>query len=104
MKTVRINKSNWSGEKADVQLYADGRTFKIYGTEKFKLIKKGNDFDGSSQWVIANVTSKGWTETDYCGWTDKSGWSMFQNWTGDITRETTKDPRLAAAKLMFMLF
>lgn len=103
MKTVEINKHNWSGESGKVKLYADGKTFAIYGDEKFKLKKKGK-FEGETEWAIMGKGSDGWYETDNYGWTSDSGWSMFQNWGGDIIRETTKDPRLAAAQLMFMLF
>lgn len=104
MKTIEINKHNWSGETGKVKLYADGVTFVIYGNEKFKLKKKGK-FEGETQWAVMSVNSDGsLSETDNYGWTSDSGWTLFQNWTGDLTRETTKDPRLAAAQLMFMLF
>ncbi len=104
MKTLTINKSNWSGENGDVKLYSDGKTFSIYGDEKFK-IKKVGQFEGSTEWVLLGVRSDGTTyETDNSGWTENSGWTVFQNWGGDITRDTTDDPRLAAAQLMFMLF
>lgn len=104
MKTVKINKSNWTGEEGEVKLYADGKTFAIYGDEKFRLRKAG-EFEGETEWKLMSVDSNGKvSETDNVGWTSDSGWTMFQNWGGDIIRETTKDPRLAAAELMFMLF
>jgi len=100
MKTVEVNKGNWTGENGKVQLYADGTTFKIYGTEKFKIVSDGDD-----AWKLMGVTSDGELyDTDCRGYTfDGPSW-YFQNWAGDIHRESTKDVRLAAAKLMFMLF
>lgn len=104
MKTITVNKSNWTGEEAEVKLYSDGRTFAIYGDEKFR-IKKMSMFEGDTTWKLYGVTSSGEEyETDHNGWTFKDGSTMFQNWGGDIIRETTGDPREAAAFLMFMLF
>lgn len=116
MKTLEINKENWTGENGNVVLYADGKTFKIYD-EKFRIIEKrtpahiedGEEiFPAYSDYKLQRLSYKGeWVDTDEKGSEDcldlYGGKYVFKTWTGDIVRSDDRDPRIAAAKLLFMI-
>jgi len=107
MKKIEINKCNWSGEKGEVILYADGKTFKMLD---YKFILK------------PNLTKK--QEEEYGVLTDYEVYSADGEWSDDyslcrvynmeicgkrqfigssygLERENEEDPRIAAALVLF---
>lgn len=114
METVKINKSNWSGEETEIKLYSDGLSGKIPDYDlKFRVVKQSEivmeDVDiNEVVYSIELNAGNGWRETDWKLSTDRtvgeSGWHFGTSWDGTITRESTKDVRLVVAQLIFMLY
>lgn len=116
MKTIEINKSNWSGENGTVELFEDGRTFRIWD-EKFRVVAKHNEafideetgeeiVPAHDEYSLEHKDLSEWRDMDCHGsddWIEGHGY-YFHNWTGEIERRDEDDIRLAAAKLIFNIF
>lgn len=115
MKTIEINAENWTGDSEKVKLYADGERFSVFG-EMFKVKKvasyepivneENGDviLDAYDSYHLFQKSSYGWENTDLTGEMNSNGNCIFQNWTGEITRTSKDDIRIAAAKLLFMVY
>lgn len=105
MKTVTINKHNYSGETAEVKLYADGRTFETIG---YKFILKPvfttatcKEFDLPPNEDFTIRSADGEWDDDYLfGRISKEGDFWHAEDMG-MLRESKIDPRLAAAMLLW---
>lgn len=114
MKTVRINKHNWSGEESDIKLYKDGLSASIPEYKvRFRLTNPQHFEELELDFSITNYSveiddGSGYRETDWKVETNhlvgESGYHRSSNWSGDLTRESTKDPRLAVAQLIFNVY
>lgn len=112
METVRINKGNWSGEEADIKLYADGKKARIEDRgisfrlrESFRMKEEALNMD-LIEYVVdfKEDGDKEWSEMDWKVSTDNTvgeGWHYATTWNGESGRESTKDVRLAVAQLIF---
>jgi len=110
METVRINKGNWTGEEADIILYADGKKAYIHDYNmKFRVIERfsmNEDGINITEYKVEIKEGSGkWETTDWKVSTDhdtgEQGWHYATTWNGGSPRESTKDVRLAVAQLIF---
>lgn len=114
MKTVSINKGNWSGEETKIKLNADKRLGSIPEYDlKFRLVERdtvimpdvGID---ETTYEIELLEGNDWRSTDWIVTEDRGDNAMYKfmaaNWDLSITREDEEDARLAVAKLIFMLY
>jgi len=104
MRTITINKGNWTGEETTVKIYKGG-TFKLFG-ERFRM-KERKGADGCRTFTVTvdgynSVLARGY-ELKY----DKLSHLdcfVFTDSVGDIERSDKDDPFVAAIQVLSMIF
>lgn len=103
MRTLTMNKADWSGEEVTVKIRKDG-SFKVYD-EEFKM-KETKFSEGGSHFRVYRKgsqfpTIEGW-ELKYEKLTRLNSF-MFSSLCGDIQREHKTDPYVAAIQVLYMI-
>jgi len=116
MKTLKINKSDWSGEEIEIKLYKDGKTGSIPDYDlKFKVVLQRRYIDDNvrldqDDFTIELNDGEGWQKTDWNAVTDRNigttphHYHIATNWNRSISRESTEDIRIAVAQLICNLY
>lgn len=105
MKTVEINKANWTEETSIIELYDDNLSAFIPEYDiRFKLInpRRYTNFTTYSVELYVNME---WMETDWIVKTEhESGYHSASIWNGSYLRESMEDVRYSVAKLIFNIY
>jgi len=103
MRTITINKGNWTGEETTVKIYKGG-TFKLFG-ERFRM-KERKTKEGRVFTVVRDgynsVLARGY-ELKYDRCTHLNCFTFTDSY-GDIERSDKDDPFVAAIQVLCMIF
>jgi len=89
MKTIEINRADWTGQTETIQLWNDDITLGVYD-EKYRI--NSTHIEGFSFHTVEG-------HEDIKGHTNEQGFTTFEAY--GISRTSDGDPRIALAEVLF---